>query len=465
MRFNKKYQEDVFKALEKADDLEKVKKNLIFKSPSPQKKKYLLISLSSVFAVIIVSLVVILSINYEDKYIPTYLKMEIVSDENKSKNKQSKLATGDNGDISYYTKPNDIITLAIYLDNPKQYEILSFSLSNYKYQSYEFKEGSNSEIIYIDLKVGSTPGVDSVYINELKYIKNNKIKNGKYKGDRNITFAVSYINIPSMSITKEQVDVTSILIDFKLTNYDNLINENTYYVANLLLDDFKTNEIKLDTKTKTIYFDNLNMNMTYEIKVVIKVDLLDGKGLQEITLFDKLYTTLRGVDKVLVEGTYDELKISLEKNYLVTKVHANLYLNDKLISSISDDNLNFKELYSDTTYKIEVVYEYQINGETIIDNLWLSGQTKAYNKPTVSGDLLYFEDMIYYSLGLDDPYNLVQKYKIELYGNGLLLKTFDKLEGNLTLEQAYQDLYIKLYLDYNLNDNKGIIEDYYIIRG
>ncbi|MBQ9760978.1 MAG: hypothetical protein IJW16_06485, partial [Clostridia bacterium] len=45
----------------------------------------------------------------------------------------------------YYAKPNEDIYITIHIDNPDDYEILSFTLNGEKYSSYMFEQGSDME--------------------------------------------------------------------------------------------------------------------------------------------------------------------------------------------------------------------------------------------------------------------------------------------------------------------------------
>ena len=51
--------------------------------------------------------------------------------------------------ISLYANPKEEIVVTVQIDNPKSFEILSFTLNGRLYQSYEFLEGSNSTQILV----------------------------------------------------------------------------------------------------------------------------------------------------------------------------------------------------------------------------------------------------------------------------------------------------------------------------
>ena len=56
--------------------------------------------------------------------------------------------------VEYYAKKGEKFYLNVHIYNPSNFEILSFTLNNYKYQSFEFKEGSSSNKLIIEVDAG-----------------------------------------------------------------------------------------------------------------------------------------------------------------------------------------------------------------------------------------------------------------------------------------------------------------------
>ena len=81
--------------------------------------------------------------------------------------------------VEYFAQKDEKFNIIVHLYNPSRYEILSFTLNDYKYQSYEFKEGSNSEELIIEVDAGAISGLKEYTIDAIKYIDGTEIKDVK----------------------------------------------------------------------------------------------------------------------------------------------------------------------------------------------------------------------------------------------------------------------------------------------
>ena len=90
----------------------------------------------------------------------------------------------------YYAKPNEDIFVTVHIDNPNQYEILSFTLNGKKYSSYMLEEGSDMENLVLKVNVGDVEGIVEYTIDAIKYVDGTEIKDVKMKGDQTVRIGV-----------------------------------------------------------------------------------------------------------------------------------------------------------------------------------------------------------------------------------------------------------------------------------
>ena len=83
---------------------------------------------------------------------------------------------GVTSDVSYFVKPKEVVTVNIGLNNPNDYEILSLTIDNVKYQSFQFKESSTGNTIKIDMVSPENAGEYAYNIDKIKYIDGTEIK-------------------------------------------------------------------------------------------------------------------------------------------------------------------------------------------------------------------------------------------------------------------------------------------------
>lgn len=93
--------------------------------------------------------------------------------------------------VSDYTaKLGENINIYIHIDNPDNFEIVSFTLNGNKYSNYMFENGSDMETLILKYNVGTQSGNFDYTIDAIKYIDGTEIKDVKIDGDRTITVSV-----------------------------------------------------------------------------------------------------------------------------------------------------------------------------------------------------------------------------------------------------------------------------------
>lgn len=67
-------------------------------------------------------------------------------------------------------------TMIATISNPYSYEILSLSINDVKYQSYQFQDNSDSETIYIEETAPAEEGTYTYRLQDIKYVQGTEIK-------------------------------------------------------------------------------------------------------------------------------------------------------------------------------------------------------------------------------------------------------------------------------------------------
>lgn len=313
--------------LSSEEELQSIKRNLSFK------KTYLPYIISfSISAVSLIALIFVLCFTYIKIDSVTYLGMSLSKEKTINRRDISLVSNYD-----YYFDPDSNVIITIDLDNKEQFEILSVTINGYKYNSYEFLDGSNGTNIYLKYNLPAESGKTSIYVDSIKYIDGTNIKESKFIGDREVEIGISY-SIPLVEIYNIEKTCTS--IKFAI-NYP--------IDLELELEVLNNNEVIYSSAvTNFIEINNLAPGTTYNLIIKGEMDLLDGRGLRKIELYNKDISTELPFTYEVISGT----------NYieLISDYNFKIYLNDKLF------NNHITGLEPGVTYKLTLEYVYL--GET-----------------------------------------------------------------------------------------------------
>ena len=475
----------------KTDNIEEVKKTIGIKPTKkehqPIQKRPLIFALASL-SVIIILLVTINLVNPTaiNRNIPTYKGMtahnEVITPNYKARKNLGGTIEEDIINeigivkipgISCYAKRNESIIITIKLENPKEYEILSFTLNNKKYQISEFLEGSNSEQILVRYNVSDTSGIEEITINAIKYIDNESIKNARFDGNQTIKIGVAYENHPEVINFTTLKEANSVRFSFTVNDKDNLINNQTGLNAYL----YDGNNIQKITKLKVglneIKYDNLSYGSTYSLIIVGIYDLLDGAGKRGNVLHKETIETNHGYTYDTVSTTTNTISLTLKKDptFKGNLVKTELYKDGSLIETKLGNNLtiNFSNLQSNTEYEIITTYEFNIsssNKETKAISTKVKTTSKEIPTLEISG-ILPIDNKIIGFLLIKDLENLLKIRSIDLYQNDVKVTSHDVLQqvqqnedGTTTGEFRFTDIpsgeyKIVIVYEYDLNDGNG----------
>ena len=179
----------------------------------------------------------------------------------------------------YYSKPNEDIYITVHVNNPGEFEILSFTLNGVKYSSYMFEEGSDLENLVLKINVGDAEGVVEYTIDAIKYVEGTKIKDVLMEGDKTVSVAITP-DAPIAEVTDVNIGISNIGFNTSLNDEKNLVNTSGEdYFAVICNEDTIISKQIISSKDKTqISFTGLDPDTTYRYAIIGVYDAIDGEG-------------------------------------------------------------------------------------------------------------------------------------------------------------------------------------------
>jgi hypothetical protein len=370
----------------------------------------------------------------------------------------SETPTADDGGVVYYGDPGSSVLIDVHVRNPNQYEILSFTLNAYKYQSYQFQDGSDSENLYLKLNLPETSGYASYSIDAIKYIDGTETKDANMsEAAKTVKAGVTYKVLPTAAIDSEEVSYTSYATSFLLGDEFSLVKDKGFTVT-LLNQSGDVVESSLRNKgTGTISFNSLQMETPYECKITAKADILDGEGEKEIVLSDKKFTTKAGLTiDSLTPGKEDmSYKTTSRVDGLVIKSVKVTNAKGEVISSGTKAEDKLTGLLTDTSYTMTIDYSYgAFSGTKSQTFKTLSNLVPTAEFTSVTSD----KTSISYSFNWSDGDSVGTFKGIELKKGDESVKTSNKISDSFTGLLSNNTYSVVATYSYDLKDGAGLME-------
>lgn len=367
--------------------------------------------------------------------------------------------------IVCYAQPNEQIIITVQIDNPKFYEILSFTLNGRLYQSYEFVDGSDSTRILVKFTVQAESGLQEVTIDAIKYVDNTSIKNARFGADKTIKLGVTYQNPPVATDVNEIVNGKDFAVSFSVQDQDQLININSGLNIYLFDGEQLVSQSKLVLGFNVIPYSNLKLGWEYTYAIIGVYDLYDGAGKRAYVLHQNTFTTPNGYTYASVEATYDSFNVTYDtlNGFEGSITEVKVYKGEEEVQTITEgfDNLVIGNLLSNNEYVIKTTYKYSLT----VDNAPVEyTQTIEYVAKTLERPIPTVEfvedsvtqDSISFNYNITDTTTVGKISKIEVYRKGELVSSFDediRLFENLLSDNDYK--FIVTY-EYDLLDGNGV---------
>ncbi len=270
----------------------------------------------------------------------------------------------------YYANPNETVYITVHIENPDDFEILSFTLNGVKYASYMFEPGSDLENLILKVDIGEVEGIQQYTIDAIKYVDGTAIKDVRMDGDRTVCIGVSTDKQPTVTVEDEVIGFND--ISFSVTCQDplNLISLSSGKLFAVLYDGetlLKTVELTLDKKNK-VTIEGLATNSLYQYAIVASYDALDGTGHNPYTLAQKAFCTKAIVLFDGVSIASESLSFALHWDAEFKKqslTDLSLYLGNEKVRDLDVDATTVTDLQSDTDYTLVASYKNGVKTETI----------------------------------------------------------------------------------------------------
>ncbi len=364
-------------------------------------------------------------------------------------------------EVRYYVKPGEIFIIEVHIDNPKDYEIQSFTLNGQKYANYMFKEGSTMELLLLEVTAPDEPGYVEYTIDAIKYIDGTEIKDvDMSSGDKSIKAGIAYPTSPSASITSQSILPTSIELSVNVTDPYSLIGENK--LAIYLTDGESIISSKpLTVGKNNITFDNLIMNKTYQYGIVTAFDLVDGKNLHKEWLLTSTITTVGAFGISNAVPSQDAITFEVEKIGEIGEITSislfDAETNDHVASGGADIR-EFTGLLSNHTYNLYIDFKYTMNGKEITDWVAIKGiKTAAKTEPTITfGDITVTDSTITGKINFADPDSVGEITSVDIYKGDVFAQNNAEKALDFSSLDGYTDYKAVVTYTYDLGNGVGV---------
>lgn len=358
----------------------------------------------------------------------------------------------------YYAQPNEDIYITIHIDNPDNFEILSFTLNGKKYSSYMFEDGSDMENLILKVNVGDVEGIVEYTIDAIKYVDGTDIKDVRMEGDKTVRAGVATEKQPTAAVSNELIGLYSVAFDVLVEDPLALIERSVGELYAVLYDGEQlvaTKELEVGKKTN-VEFDKLEDGKLYQYAIVANYDALDGTGFGGYALTKKAFYTNTLVAFDALSVTKEGVSFAYVWNDAVkdkTVTSLTLYRNGEKVRELEATATSVSGLLSDNEYTLVAgVVNRREN-----DSISVTFTTAKKTTPTVAiTNPTKTQTSIGFGIGMTDPDQVGAITKIELlHGNdtpvvaeNVSIRAFNSLLSN-------NDYTVRVTYTYDLNDGKG----------
>ncbi|MBE6703331.1 MAG: leucine-rich repeat domain-containing protein [Ruminococcaceae bacterium] len=292
----------------------------------------------------------------------------------------------------YYANPGESVYITVHIDNPDNFEILSFTLNGKTYSSYMFKEGSDMENLILEIAIDDQQtGILSYTIDAIKYVDGTAIKDVRMDGDKTVQVAVYTENQPAATVASEVVGYNSISMNIHVADPETLLSMSTGALQAVLYDGDAIVAIKeLSLGDNSVTFDGLKTNTLYQYAVIASYDALDGEGVMYHVLAQKALRTKYIVLFDDVELTIDSVRFSLlwdEAFANKTLTSLAFYQGDTKIEDLSVEDTFIEGLSINTAYRLVGTYQNGDKTETIAIDILTGVQTLTLYADTAASTI------------------------------------------------------------------------------
>ena len=383
-------------------------------------------------------------------------------DENIENEMESSLDVIGAGQEIYYATANEDVYINVHINNPDNYEILSFTLNGEKYSSYMFEKGSDMETLILKYNVGDNSGIQEYTIDAIKYIDGTEIKDVIMEGDKTVVAGIRRDDQVTATVSNLSIAFNDIALTVNVADEDNLIEYSKGYLKAVIYDGESIIATKdLVVGDNDVAFDNLGTMTLYQYAIVGYYDDLSGEGLAINTLFKEAFYTKAIVlfDNIVIGQ--EKVSFNLAWNSSIsnqTLTALNLYKDEALITILDTTALTVSELLSGCSYTLVAEFDYLDRVESIsLDFTTLTKQVPILEVVEVDKT----SESICFDIIETDVDNICEIVKIEvLHENDEPIVIADLMTREIENLKDNETYTIKVYYTYDLNDGNGVVETY-----
>ncbi|MBO5939357.1 MAG: leucine-rich repeat protein [Clostridia bacterium] len=260
----------------------------------------------------------------------------------------------------YFAKKNEDVYFVIHIDNPDNFEILSFTINGTKYSSYMFEEGSDMETLILKYNVGDVDGTQEYTIDAIKYIDGEQIKDVSMDGEQTVRVHIYPEDQPTVAVTSESIGFFDISFVTELSDPNALISASEGELYAVLYDGEDIVAKKEIQHGDTVLFDGLVPETLYQYAIVAVYDAVDGEGAKAHILTKKaVYTeNVFSLTASRLSGVDVSFKTVWHKDYTGEKTLSSLglYEGDTLLREISTTDRKVEDLPFDKELTLRATY-------------------------------------------------------------------------------------------------------------
>ena len=266
----------------------------------------------------------------------------------------------------YYAMPNQDVYITVHINNPDNFEILSFTLNGVKYSAYMFEKGSDMENLVLKINVGDAEKEVLKYtIDAIKYVDGETIKDVRMEGDQTVEIAVGTEKQPTAQITGEKVGLHEIQFAVSMTDTMALLGTEDVELYAVLYDGETLVEKKSLAlgETNTVKFSRLKSDACYQYGIVAVYNAWDGEGVIAHLLMKQTVQTPVAVKMIDEEAWIGARKLRIETDEQISEKSLSLYkgtakepLQTLSVGTQNVEEVVFKNLEMGQSYRLVVTY-------------------------------------------------------------------------------------------------------------
>ncbi len=373
----------------------------------------------------------------------------------------------------YYATVGQDVYVTVHINNPDQYEILSFTLNGKTYSSYMFEEGSDMESLVLKVNVGEVTGIKEYTIDAIKYVDGTEIKDVRMEGDRTVAISVGNGTVPAASVS---VTASYYTLSFNVgvTDVSGLIGyygNNVYIILSDENGDIVCSAQITDASTPVV-LDGLDQNTEYCYSVVAIYKSSTDTAPDVHTIAEGSAKTTGGLSSlgasISQNGQTQSVTLTVQSNEGAEIQSANILLGDTVVMEINpadllgegDTEIPLSELLYSHTYTFTV--SYVLGGELYTDSVSFTTPTLLAPTVNVSGITTTEGDVTFRVKGTNASLTATS-ITVDIILNGVVVDTRVITDLGTEISKAVffdglddgTEYTIKARIEYDLLDGEG----------